>query len=820
MPGVRMNRLLASTAAVLLVAGAAGIASAEPKFGMTSEATAPAATSAPAGEAPLAPQLPANPESSAGREAASQSRAPRRCHRQTGGPGQHGIGVKGRKRRGEVGRPAALCRPAQPPAATATPSQPLEPSAPAAAESNPTKGTEPATGSAPAATTEAPATQPAAAGTDEVPAVGTTTPADAAATPADNAAPPAENAAAPAAAPAPAESATGPADTTGRPTENATAPAAAPAAPTQNATAPAAAAPAENAASPAVTPAPAVADANPVVTALRDLPNGKFDRIVGKKDRMAFDAYYAAHGYAPVWITDGQLNDRAKAAIAYLGQVDADGLDPADYPVPNVAATTDPAALADAEIRLTMSVATYAHHAATGRIHWSRVSNDILYETKPPTPAEVLAAVADSKDVNATLAGYEPQAPNYVALKAKLAELRGGKVEPGKAPIAGGQAPKIGAQDNRIPQLRERLGLGGDGTTYDKEVAEAVKKFQQEHELRANGLLTQQTIDALNGRTAERPATDVVLANLERWRWMPHDLGKDYVIVNLPDFTLRVFHDGQQIWMTRIVTGKPGMPTPIMTAEMKFITVNPTWNVPPSIVHREYLPALAADPTVLSRMGLRMSYNSDGSVHISQPPGDHNALGRLRFNFPNKFLVYQHDTPDKNLFALDRRAFSHGCMRVQDPVKYAEVLLSITRPNEGYSTDRIRKMISSMGEQDITFPHNLPVHLTYQTAFVDDQGKLEFREDMYGRDRATIAILKGDERRVAESPVDRPTSSSANPARREALAMPVDRYTAGYARSNGDNFFSRLFGGGDAPQAAPQRRRAAQQSRQPRGFFQ
>jgi L,D-transpeptidase YcbB len=125
----------------------------------------------------------------------------------------------------------------------------------------------------------------------------------------------------------------------------------------------------------------------------------------------------------------------------------------------------------------------------------------------------------------------------------------------------------------------------------------------------------------------------------------------------------------------------------------------------------------AQDPTVLARMGLRVSYNPDGSIHISQPPGDHNALGRLRFNFPNKFLVYQHDTPDKNLFALDKRAFSHGCMRVQDPVKYAEVLLSIVRPSDGYSKERIHKMIASRGEQDIQFPHYLPVHLTYQTAF-------------------------------------------------------------------------------------------------------
>ena len=161
---------------------------------------------------------------------------------------------------------------------------------------------------------------------------------------------------------------------------------------------------------------------------------------------------------------------------------------------------------------------------------------------------------------------------------------------------------------------------------------------------------------------------------------MPHDLGNTYVMVNLAEFALRVFHDGQQVWMTRVVDGKPTMPTPIMSADMKYITVNPTWNVPPSIVHNEYLPALARDPTVLARAGLVVGRNSDGSVHIYQPPGEKNALGRLRFNFPNKFLVYQHDTPDKHLFALDRRAFSHGCMRVQDPAKYAEVLLSLARP--------------------------------------------------------------------------------------------------------------------------------------------
>ena len=535
--------------------------------------------------------------------------------------------------------------------------------------------------------------------------------------------------------------------------------------------------PADNTAAPAPMPAPVMADANaPIAALLRELANGKFDRIVGgQNNRPAFDAYYAAHGYAPIWITDGKFNERAAAAIAYLGQVDADGLDPADYPVPNVSAsTTDPAALAEAEMRLSASVVTYAHHASVGRVHWSHVSSSILYEMKPPMPAAVLAAVADAKDVAATLADYEPQAPNYIALKAKLADLRAGKTRPGKTPIANGPTLKIGAQDDRVPQLRERF----------------------------------------NGRSPDRPI-DTVLANLERWRWMPHDLGKDYVIVNLPDFTLRVFHDGRQIWMTRIVTGKPTMATPIMSAEMKYVTINPTWNVPPSIVQHEYLPALAADPTVLARMGLRTSYNSNGSVHISQPPGDHNALGRIRFNFPNKFLVYQHDTPDKNLFALDRRAFSHGCMRVQDPAKYAEVLLSIVRPGEGYSLDRIRKMIASMREQDIQFPHYLPVHLTYQTAFVDDEGRLEFRGDMYGRDRVLIALLHGEDRKIVESPVDRRDGS------RGRVAAVTPGYPGGYYQggfqNNGGNFFTRPFGGGfgDA-QPAPHRRAA--QGRQSSDF--
>ena len=185
-------------------------------------------------------------------------------------------------------------------------------------------------------------------------------------------------------------------------------------------------------------------------------------------------------------------------------------------------------------------------------MHWSRVSGDISYTTTAPEPADVLAAIVDANDMAKALDSYEPRTLGYLALKAKLAEIRAGKVDTGKTPIASGPVPKVGAQDNRVPVLRERLNVSGDGTTYDKALADAVKKFQQDHQLAATGTLTAATIDAINGPRPDH-VEDTIIANMERWRWMPHDLGNTYVIVNLADFTLRVMPDGKPYWTTRIV---------------------------------------------------------------------------------------------------------------------------------------------------------------------------------------------------------------------------------------------------------------------------
>jgi murein L,D-transpeptidase YcbB/YkuD len=302
---------------------------------------------------------------------------------------------------------------------------------------------------------------------------------------------------------------------------------------------------------------------------------------------------------------------------------------------------------------------------------------------------------------------------------------------------------------------------------------------------------------------------------MERWRWLPRNLGAPalgdaYVILNIPDYTLKVMQRGAQVWTTRVVVGKPGIhATPLLTETMKYITVNPTWNVPPSIVYNEYLPALQQDPDVLARMGLKLERNRDGSVHISQPPGERNALGRIRFNFPNKFLVYQHDTPDKNLFAKSERAFSHGCMRVQNPDQYASVLLGITQANERYTPEKIRSMYGS-SEIDLKFPTPIPVNITYQTAFVDDAGKLEIRKDIYGRDAEMIAILRNTKGKDLENVV---AHSQPSYSTKPNGPLPSALVASDNSFSSGPNFFERLFGGGNPIPPAPIGRRGQSQQR-------
>ena len=342
-------------------------------------------------------------------------------------------------------------------------------------------------------------------------------------------------------------------------------------------------------------------------------------------------AFYAARNYAPLWTADGRLDARAKSVIAQLANAAADGLDPADYPVPAFGAATSAEALADADITLTYSALTYARHLATGRIAPGRVVTEVDYGDHTPAPADILRKIAERRRCRRRARKLQSAASRLPALKAKLAELR-----------ARAMADLSASPTRRLP------------------AAKSVHAKIRRHYL-------------------PQPARkiDRVVANMERWRWLPRDLGKTYVMVNIPDYSLKVVHDRHEQWRTKIVAGKPQTPTPLLTASMDTVLVNPSWHVPQSIIKHEFLPRYGRDPNIFARMGLEVKRSHDGTLNVTQPPGAGNALGRIKFNFPNKFSVYLHDTPQKQLFAADKRAFSHGCMRVENPTKFGEIMLHL-----------------------------------------------------------------------------------------------------------------------------------------------
>jgi L,D-transpeptidase YcbB len=510
-----------------------------------------------------------------------------------------------------------------------------------------------------------------------------------------------------------------------------------------------------------------------VAERVRDLLATKPNRIFAdEKELVAVEAFYRQRNLAPLWLEKGMANARGKAVIARLKLADADGLDHRDYPTPTFASHA-PDALAGAELMLTRAVITYARHVQAGRMPHRMVREDnIGLPQRVPDPAAVLAAAAEATDAGKALDQYSPPHEGYHKLKAALAQLRG---TAGRArdEIPAGPVLKFDSkrpmEDARVPALRERLGVPGEAVDlrYDEKLADAVKEFQRDNDLPATGRLDARTIKKLNPTKDSR--IDTVVANMERWRWFRREIHPSRVEVNAPDFTLKVIHDGRQVWTTRVVIGKPSMPTPILAQQMDSITVNPTWKVPPSIVRNEYLPAEARDPGTLARMGIRVK-RVDGEIVMLMPPGGQNPLGRLRFNFFNRFTVFQHDTPDQYLFSHIVRAESHGCMRVQDPAKYAEVLASIARPEEQWTAEKIKSLYAGGAEQEISLGSGpIWIYLTYQTAFVDDAGKLQTRRDLYNLDSRTLNAIKNARGAVSATSETKSERATAPAQRRKAV---------------------------------------------------
>jgi L,D-transpeptidase YcbB len=458
--------------------------------------------------------------------------------------------------------------------------------------------------------------------------------------------------------------------------------------------------------------------------------------------RLAVGVFYFMRGFAPFWTNEDGFTPHARAAIARLSRAQEDGLDLAAFPLPAADGKGGTSAeRARADVVLSEAVVAYAMQASGGRIEPSSVSSQITARPDVADPFKALALVAAASDPGAVLEDFNPPHKGYRELRDELARLRADSAPVARIPA--GPLLKIGMVDPRVPLIRARFGLdalaedeGSGALVYDAQVAALVADFQRAHGLRPSGLLTAGTVQALSDGPAARKEA-AILANMEMWRWEPRDMGEERVEVNVPDYSLKVMKDNEVIHRARVIVGKPATPTAIFSNQIKYLLVNPAWNVPVSIIKKEMLPKLALDPDYLTRAGFEVTQKGD-TLTVRQPPGERNALGHILFMFPNEHAIYLHDTPGRALFASQRRAFSHGCVRVDDPMRLGELVMGGAQA--GWSQARLRALVGNT-ERTIFLRRPLAIHIEYFTAFVDDSGALQMREDLYGFTRKVEAAL-------------------------------------------------------------------------------
>lgn len=463
------------------------------------------------------------------------------------------------------------------------------------------------------------------------------------------------------------------------------------------------------------------------------------DLRLSKKERESLAAFYAQAERPLAWARDGAFTPAAMGAVARLKAADEDGLDSTSYPLPDLKLRKEasPAQWAEADLKLSASVIRYARDARGGRIEPSRLSALVTPKLSIPEAGDVLQKVAFAKDANAALASYNPSHAGYRALKERLAQLRANHPSQPSVRVPKGPALRVGMKDPRVPLIRARFNLKDQDnqTVYDERLASAVAAFQKEKGLPTNGILTPETVAALSGPSLAQREGELI-ANMERWRWLPENLGERHILVNVPEFRLQLVDGGKVAHEARVIVGKEQSQTPIFSEDMKYLVVNPSWTIPPSIMKKEILPALASDPDYAARKGYKIIRRGD-RIMVQQPPGERNALGFLKFMFPNQHAVYLHDTPNRNLFSASRRAFSHGCVRVDKPFELAEAVMG-----EGgkWTEEKLRALIGK-GERTVYLPKPLPVHLAYFTLAVDEKGALKSFPDLYGLDQKVRTAL-------------------------------------------------------------------------------
>jgi murein L,D-transpeptidase YcbB/YkuD len=496
---------------------------------------------------------------------------------------------------------------------------------------------------------------------------------------------------------------------------------------------------------------------------------------VRKDEQGALVEYYAAPENRLLWVDENGFTDRGKSVMEEIRKADDYGLRASDYALPKAPGAADGSpdtkTLADAEIKLSFAVMRYARDARGGRIDPERLTPNLDPTLALPDPLEVIESISFRSDPAAYLRSFQPDQPQFEALRQALIEARGGKTaETDVVRIPDGPLLRVGMDDEQVALLRKRLELPADNgakeTVFDESLEAAVKGYQATHGAYADGMVGPGTRRLLNQQhhAAASPSRErLILLNMERWRWLPHDLGSYYVNVNIPEFMLRVMKEGKPDFTTRVVVGKPDKQTPVFSNEMQTIVFNPYWNVPNSIKTEEIRPYLVEEggwfggggwnTAVLQRHNLRINVGGREidpsridwnridirSLNIYQPPGPDNVLGNVKFLFPNKHDVYMHDTPQKFLFARPVRAESHGCMRVQNPDQLA---LTLLKEDQGWTAGRVASAIQSGSDQQIPLRQKIPVYITYFTLKVNDDGSMSTYGDLYGHDARMAAALR------------------------------------------------------------------------------
>lgn len=480
-------------------------------------------------------------------------------------------------------------------------------------------------------------------------------------------------------------------------------------------------------------------------------------------DSEALKAFYAQRQDRPVWIKDGALSPRAQALLDTLAEAGRDGLYAADYELaPSLRTARTAQDLATADVMLSAALVRYTIDLRSGRAVLMQSDREQFLPPKPVDAVAVLNSAAAAPDIARYLASLAPSNPIYRGLRQALARYRTIAAKGGWLAIPDGPPISLDSIDPAVAVLRTRLQISGDLPSdapvqapdrFDEPLREAVMRFQARNGLALDGNVGPQTRKILNVPVDGR--IQQILANLERARWLPEDLGDPYVIVNMAAFQLEVVEAGRVALEMRVVVGRPARSTPMFSDEITYLEFNPYWHIPPTILAEDKLPILRRDPALLTAEGIRVI--APGGVIIDpttinwsevsaknfpyslrQDPGASNALGRVKFMFPNSHDIYLHDTPSRGQFKRSTRAFSSGCIRVEKPVALAEILL---KHNEGWNWARIERVIARGRNRAVVLEQPVPVHLVYLTAWMGRDGDVHFRDDLYSRDVQLVAAL-------------------------------------------------------------------------------